>query len=531
MPAYSLGDTLVALSSPPGHALAGLIRLSGPNAFALARGRFVPSDDKGIPNWTAQRGSRRGLLDWRTGDDAIPSGAEVPAVAWIFPAPASYTREDVVEFHVPGSPALLRSLLEAFVEDGARPAAPGEFTARALMLGRINLRQAAAIADLVRATGEIQRQAALAALSAQRGGPDACHRQPAANAFNDGMGMPDDARRWHQSLMELLAWLERDMLGDEPDGLAEKTGLDSQIPHGQMAFFRGQLTRLRHDAECFHQACDQSLRPGEGVRVRLGGKVNAGKSSLYNALLGFDSGAGALISVVPGATRDILATAVAWDGVAMLLEDGPGMDDRVDERMDGAVDERMDGAVEGMDTLRAAASRRWNAWHDVDILLWCVAADDASFESGGEKLPLFDGSVLLVRTKSDKASIALDSLPGDFLTSSRENWARPVESAATPCGAGIPRRADGNAAEAEAPPEYPDDSAGHDEYGPQNGHEGADGMAPLRRRLAEMAASMTPARRLDFMVWKRCRQAMADAEEAWDGGLGHDIIAECLRLA
>ena len=140
-------STIVALSSAPGGGERAVLRLSGPRAAAIAR-RIAP-----VP---ARRGVRHG-----TGRIA---GAVFPCSAWFMPAPRSYTREDVVELHLPGSPPLARAALDLLLDSGARAAEPGEFTRRAFRSGRIDLAQAEAVLSVIRAGADADLSAAAALL-------------------------------------------------------------------------------------------------------------------------------------------------------------------------------------------------------------------------------------------------------------------------------------------------------------------------------------------------------------------------------
>ena len=137
-------DTIVAVASPPGGGLRGVVRLSGPRAVALARAVVdVPLD-----------------ADRRAVPVTLTRPVRLPATALVLRAPRSYTREDVVELHLPGSPPVLRALVEELCALGARPARPGEFTLRAFLSGRLDLAQAEAVERLIAASSEAEARAA-----------------------------------------------------------------------------------------------------------------------------------------------------------------------------------------------------------------------------------------------------------------------------------------------------------------------------------------------------------------------------------
>ena len=155
-------DTIVAVSTPAGHAARGVLRLSGALALEAVAARFHP-DDGMDGKW--RRTFRATAGAFTVGTPPV----RVPAVLYVMRAPRSYTRQDVVELHVPGSPAVLDMVLDELLErgpEGLRPAEPGEFTRRAFLSGRIDLAQAEAVLGLIRARSE----SALLAAAARLGG-------------------------------------------------------------------------------------------------------------------------------------------------------------------------------------------------------------------------------------------------------------------------------------------------------------------------------------------------------------------------
>lgn len=253
-------DTIVALSSPPGASPRAVVRLSGPRAWGLAGGVFTPAP-------TAPRRRAEGAL-------RLPGWPAAPAVALGFRGPRSYTGQDLVELWVPGAPPLVRRLLLVLEAAGARQAAPGEFTRRAFLAGRLDLTQAEAVLALTTAEDGAGLRAALRALE---GGVRA--RVDAAKA----------------ALADVLAHVEAaiDFTDDDIDhlpGAALAARLDDAA-----TTLRGLLGAGR-------------ARPQAGTRpvVALVGPANAGKSSLLNALCGAPV---ALVTDVAGTTRDVVAGA------------------------------------------------------------------------------------------------------------------------------------------------------------------------------------------------------------------------------
>ncbi len=265
-------DTIVALSSPPGASPRAVVRLSGPEAHALAR--TVAPD---LP--ASGRRARWAAVTLR-----LPEWPAAPAEAVLFTGPRSYTGEDVVELWVPGAPPLLRAALARLKQAGARLADPGEFTRRAFLNGRLDLTQAEAVLAL---TTSGDGQVARAALRALEGGTRG----------------PIDAVK--EQLLQLMAHLEAAIDFSEED-------LDLAAP-ADLAARAAAADQVLADLQ---QAC--ARRPGRAERpvVVLRGPANAGKSSLFNRLTR-RAGApdAALVSDVAGTTRDVVAASWQAPGV------------------------------------------------------------------------------------------------------------------------------------------------------------------------------------------------------------------------
>src|SRR5437773_4336511 len=278
---FSTSDTIVAIATPPGRGAIGVVRLSGPEALSIGRGLIT----------------HRGELEPRRSTFTRTSAVD-QVVATYFPSPHSYTGEDVIELSAHGSPVVLRAIVEKAAACGARLAEPGEFTLRAFLNGRIDLMQAEAVADLIDAVTPLQARAAFDQLE---------------GTLTRAIGGMDEA------LFDLIARLEASVdfpeegyhfvepgaLAQAIDALVEKTA--NLLVHGR----RGRLIR-------------------DGLQVAIVGRPNVGKSSLFNALVGASR---AIVTDVPGTTRDLVTEVVDLDGLRVTLVDTAGMretDDRVE---------------------------------------------------------------------------------------------------------------------------------------------------------------------------------------------------------
>jgi tRNA modification GTPase len=272
----SATDTIVAAATPPGRGGVAVVRLSGPAAQTIATvvlGTLPP----------ARRAVFAAFRD--AAQQTIDAGLTL-----FFPGPHSYTGEDVVEFHGHGGPVIIDTLIARLVALGARRANPGEFTQRAFLNDKLDLAQAEAVADLIDAGS---REAARAAMRSLQG------------EFSTMIQVLTGA------VIELRTYVEAaiDFPEEEVDFLADQALTE-------------RLSNVRQHFDAVTRSAGQGRLLRDGMTVVLAGAPNAGKSSLLNRLAGYDA---AIVTAVPGTTRDVLRERIHLDGMPLHILDTAGL--------------------------------------------------------------------------------------------------------------------------------------------------------------------------------------------------------------
>jgi tRNA modification GTPase len=332
-----VGDTIGAISTPAGEGAIALVRISGANAIAVADKIFR---GKEMPSRFAPRVQHVGEIVDETGrliDRAMLS---------VHRAPASYTGEDLVEISCHGGTLVTAKVLEACLQAGARGARPGEFTERAFLNGKMDLTQAEAVIDLIRAKTDLALRSATEQLEGRLG---------------------ENIKRIRDGLVDLLAHIDASI--DFPEeGIA--------ADEGQKLLAR--LNGIAADISALLATADQGRILREGIRVVIYGATNAGKSSLLNRLLGYER---VIVSDSHGTTRDTIEETINLRGVPIRLLDTAGL-------RTAATDLEREGILRTEKSLRTA-----------DLLLHLV-------DRNAPKPPHFDersrnGNEILLLNKSD----------------------------------------------------------------------------------------------------------------------------------
>jgi len=282
-----LDDPIAALATPPGIGGLAVIRVSGTGCISLISPLFKSARP------LTEAGSHKATY----GHFISRSGELLDEVlVTCFIAPKSFTTQDTVEISCHGGPVVVQGILETLVGCGIRLAEPGEFTKRAFLNGRIDLAQAESVADLIHSSGQLSRQAGL---------------------FQLGGTYSDRLKKIRRDLLDAIALLELELdFSDEDVEFASRETLERKL--GDIAGYLDQLTST--------YLTGRFIR--EGARIVIAGKPNAGKSTLLNLLLGHDR---AIVSPIPGTTRDTIEESLTLDGIPFRIIDTAGLRESADQ--------------------------------------------------------------------------------------------------------------------------------------------------------------------------------------------------------
>ncbi|MBW1916447.1 MAG: tRNA uridine-5-carboxymethylaminomethyl(34) synthesis GTPase MnmE [Deltaproteobacteria bacterium] len=366
----STHDTIVAISTPLGEAGIGIVRLSGPQAHTIAQKLFRPYQVK-----TASFNSHHLVL----GQIIDPTQGEAvdEVLLSLMRAPHSYTREDVIEINCHSGYGVLSRILQLTLEQGARLAAPGEFTQRAFLSGRIDLTQAEAVLEVIQARTAASLRLAARHLSGSLGGK---------------------IRELRDRLTEVLARVEAaiDFSEDTPElspsaVLAELEQLATQLQTLQASYAQGRLYR-------------------EGLDVVIVGRPNVGKSSLLNRLVQEER---VIVTEIPGTTRDVIEETLSIHGLPVRLSDTAGLRqarDRVEELGIQRTQERLARA---------------------DLIIYLIdVSQPLDPEDEGQLAALAGRSLLLVLNKCDL-------VPALTVAELRNRWTFPIYTISALTGQGL----------------------------------------------------------------------------------------------
>jgi tRNA modification GTPase len=333
-------DTIVALATPPGIGAIGVIRLSGKKAFAIANELFPSKDLSAQPSHSLHVG----FIKYK--DKILDE-----AVISLFKGPASYTGEDVVEISCHGSPFVQQQVIDAYISIGARLAKPGEFTQRAFLNGKLDLAQAEAVADLIASNTASSQKAALHTM---RG------------------GFSEKLRSLRERLIRFSALIELELDFSQED-----------VEFADRKQFYDLIREMKTETNQLTSSFQLGNVIRNGVSVAIIGKPNAGKSTLLNSLLNENR---AIVSEIPGTTRDTIEELINIDGILFRLIDTAGIREHSGDTIESA------GMERSLEKMKQA-----------DLVLYLFDVKEEKSEVGGLRSEIIKHNVqyLLVGNKID----------------------------------------------------------------------------------------------------------------------------------
>lgn len=349
---HDLQDTIAAIATGKMAASRAIVRLTGPRVVEVVQQMFATERQATLPEQVAQRLVGRVSIQSAVANNPLGlASSSMPVDLWYWPSCRTYTGQPSAEFHVPGAPYLVEQVLQECLRCGARLAAPGEFTMRAFLAGRLDLLQAQAVLQVIEANSDSQLQAALGQLAG-------------------GLSAPLQGLR--DQLIMVLAHLEAglDFVEEDIEFISREQLL-------------GDLQTVRNQVGSLLEQLRQRGELGPLPRVILVGPPNAGKSSLFNTLLGESA---AIVSPQRGTTRDYLAGRLRLAGGEVELIDTAGLDQ---------------WASDQLEFLSQQQTARLLPTADVLVLCWDSQQPIAALFEWAARLP--QSPALLVLNKSDLA--------------------------------------------------------------------------------------------------------------------------------
>ncbi|MEI9946145.1 MAG: tRNA uridine-5-carboxymethylaminomethyl(34) synthesis GTPase MnmE [Chitinophagaceae bacterium] len=287
-------DTIVALATPPGIGAIGVIRLSGKKAFSIINNLFPSKDISQQTSHTLHVGYLK--QDEKVIDEVVLS---------LYKSPRSYTGEDVIEISCHGSSYIQQQVIKACIEKGARLAKPGEFTQRAFLFGKLDLAQAEAVADIIASNTEASQKAAL---NTMRG------------------GFSEKLKELREQLIKFSALIELELDFSQED-----------VEFADRSAFHNLIDQLTQSTQQLINSFQLGNVIKNGVTVAIIGKPNAGKSTLLNVLLNENR---AIVSDIPGTTRDTIEEVINIEGILFRLIDTAGIREHTNDIIESAGVER-----------------------------------------------------------------------------------------------------------------------------------------------------------------------------------------------
>ena len=336
-------ETIVALATPNGLGAISVIRISGLNAISITEKLFQPKGNKKLSNQKSHT-VHLGHL--------IRNGHELDEVlVTLFKGPHSYTGENTIEISCHGSTYIQQEIIDLFIENGIRVANPGEFTLRAFINGKMDLNQAEAVADLITSENEGSHKLAMEQMK---------------NGFSN------DLKKLRSELLHFSSMIELELDFSQED-----------VEFAERSEFKKLTIKIQSELEKLIDSFKSGNVLKNGISVAIAGKPNAGKSSLLNTLLNEDK---AIVSDIPGTTRDSIEDSLVIDGINFRFTDTAGLR----ETKDVIESKGIEKTKEKINSAR--------------ILIYLFDSNDTSFKEINSDLKSFkreDLSILLVRNKVD----------------------------------------------------------------------------------------------------------------------------------